>query len=69
MPRVTTWKVPAGLYALGIVAKVLLSILVSDGVGTWVGGALGFLAMVALVLYGVYRRTASALVHPPQHEG
>jgi hypothetical protein len=51
MPRVTTWKVPLALFMAGFVLKVAFSILVSDTVGSWVGGTLGFLALVAAVLY------------------
>jgi hypothetical protein len=50
MPRVTTWKVPLALWLFGFVAKVALSILVSDTVGSWVGGAFGFLGLVTLGL-------------------
>jgi len=55
MPRVTTWKVPAALWALGFVAKIGLSFLVSDTVGSWVGGVLGFLALGTAVLYAYSR--------------
>jgi hypothetical protein len=51
MPRVTTWKVPLAFFLTGFVAKVALSILVSDTVGSWVGGTLGFFAFVTTWLY------------------
>jgi hypothetical protein len=52
VPRVTTWKVPLALWLFGFVVKVVLSILVNDTVGSWVGGAFGFLALVSLGLLG-----------------
>lgn len=57
MPRVTTWKVPLVLWLFGFVAKAGLSILVSDTVGSWVGGAFGFLALVTTVLWAVTRQS------------
>lgn len=51
MPRVTTWKVPVGLWLFGLVVKIALSFLISDTVGSWVGGTFGFLAMVTAGLY------------------
>jgi riboflavin transporter FmnP len=51
MPRVTTWKVPLALWLFGFVVKIVLSILISETVGSWVGGTFGFLALVTSVLY------------------
>ncbi|RBY97496.1 hypothetical protein DQ237_00630 [Blastococcus sp. TF02-8] len=50
MPRVTTWKVPVGLWLSGLVAKIVLSLAVSETVGSWVGGTLGLLALVSGLL-------------------
>jgi hypothetical protein len=52
MPRVTTWKVPLALWLLAGAVKIALSFLVSETVGSWAGGAIGFLALVSLVLLG-----------------
>lgn len=52
--RVTSWKVPVGLWLFGLVVKIALSILISDTVGSWVGGAFGFLALVTGGLYAWY---------------
>jgi hypothetical protein len=49
--REMSWKVPLALWIAGFVAKVVLSLAVSDAVGSWVGGALGFLALVTTVLW------------------
>jgi hypothetical protein len=57
MPRVTTWKIPLALWLLGFAAKVGLSIMVNDTLGTWVGGVLGFLALVTLVMWASHRDT------------
>ena len=50
MPRVTTWKVPVGLWLCGLTAKIVLSLLVGETVGDRVGGTLGFLALVSAAL-------------------
>ena len=57
MPRVTTFKIPLTLWLLAWAAKIGLSILVSDALGTWVGGALGFLAFVTLTMWALQRDT------------
>jgi hypothetical protein len=40
------------LWLFGFVMKVVLSLLVNETVGSWVGGAFGFLALVFLGLLG-----------------
>jgi len=55
MPRVTTWKVPVALWVCGFVTRVALSFLVSDTVGSWVGGIFGFLTVVTGGLYAFSR--------------
>jgi hypothetical protein len=60
MPRVRTWKVPVALWLLGFLAKIVFSILVSDAVGTWVGGTFGFFAVVTL-LHGLRIGTLAAV--------
>jgi hypothetical protein len=57
MPRVTTWKIPLALWLLGFAVKIGLSIMVDDTLGTWVGGVLGFLALVTLVMWASQRDT------------
>jgi hypothetical protein len=57
MPRVTTWKVSAALWVLGFLAKIVFSVLVSDTVGTWIGGIFGFFAVVTLLLWLAQRDT------------
>ena len=47
LARRLTWKVPLALFLAGFILKVLLSIIVDDSVGRWVGGTLGFLAVTA----------------------
>jgi hypothetical protein len=47
--------VPVVLGVLGMITKIALSFLVSDTVGSWVGGFFGFLAMVTGVLYAFSR--------------
>jgi riboflavin transporter FmnP len=51
MPEVTTWKLPVGLWLAGFLLKILLSIFINDTVGNWVGGTLGFLAVVTFMLW------------------
>ena len=51
MPEVTTWKLPVGLWLAGFLLKILLSILINDTVGNWVGGTLGFLAVATFFLW------------------
>jgi hypothetical protein len=51
MPEVTTWKLPVGLWLAGFLLKMLLSILINDTVGNWVGGTLGSLAAVTFFLW------------------
>ncbi len=48
-------KFPLALWVLGFAAKIGLSILVNDALGTWVGGVLGFLAIVTLVMWALQR--------------
>ena len=57
MPRVATWKIPVVLWLLGFAAKIGISILVSDALGTWVGGVLGFLALVTMIMWALQRDT------------
>lgn len=57
MPRIATWKLPVALWLLGLLAKIVVSALVSDSAGTWVGGAFGFLAVVTLLLWLAQRDT------------
>ena len=40
-----------GLWLSGLAVKIALSILISDTVGSWVGGTFGFLALVTAGLY------------------
>ncbi len=61
MPRVTTWKLPLGLWIVGFVLKIALSLLVSDSVGNWVGGVFGFLSVVTFALYAGSKRHASEM--------
>ena len=56
MLRVTTWKVPLGLWITGFVLNMVLSAVVSQSVGRWVGGPLGILALVTFVMYGYHRQ-------------
>jgi riboflavin transporter FmnP len=59
MPFVWTWKVPAAAFVLGLVAKTVLSNLVDDALGRWVGEVLGFLAVVTLVMWFSQREARS----------
>ncbi|RZU31727.1 hypothetical protein [Blastococcus saxobsidens] len=52
MLRVRTWKVPVGLWLSGLAAKIVLSLLVDETLGNWVGGTLGFLALASALLLG-----------------
>ena len=51
MPFVWTRRVPAALFVLGLIAKTVLGNLVDDALGRWLGGVLGFLAVVTLVMW------------------
>ena len=68
MPRVTTWKLPLALWLLGLVSKLALS-MVSDTLGTWVGGTFGFLSVVTLYLWsrGREARAPAGSLGPQGH--
>ncbi len=59
MPFVWTRRVPAALFVFGLIAKTVLSNLVDDALGRWVGGGLGFLAVVTLVTWFSQREVRS----------
>lgn len=59
MPRITTWKLPLALWLLGLVAKIGLSVLVDDALGTWIGGALGFVGLLTFILWASQREARS----------